>query len=119
MAREKIIAEGGSINGEQVTISVEGTKVRMDIVAEIDGETVLFEVKNGPLAGYTHNQRIVYPQLSAPLPEMPGSMSISDYMSLQNSMGTGASFTPVGDNAGRIWQDGGTIINYKFIIIKF
>lgn len=48
-----------------------GVRVRADIVADINGEIHIIEVKNGPHASYTHNQRIVYPQMENNVPIIP------------------------------------------------
>ncbi|MCF0173451.1 MAG: hypothetical protein HUJ91_06985, partial [Bacteroidales bacterium] len=95
MAKNQIICEGGTIQGEEVTIEVDGTKVRVDIVAEIDGKMTLIEVKNGPHAGFTANQKVVYPKIMLDKPFV----------------------YPVGSNANAIFRV--PTNDYNFIIIKF
>jgi hypothetical protein len=48
----------------EVTFDVKGTRVRPDIVATRGGDMRVIEVKTGPSAGYTTNQRIAYPQFA-------------------------------------------------------
>lgn len=48
-----------------------GTRVRVDAAFELNGETVLMEVKNGPYANLTPNQAIVYPQMEVLLSLVP------------------------------------------------
>lgn len=117
--RKKVTDQGGMVSRKQVTIKVGDTKVRVDMVADFDGEKVLIEVKNGPYAGYTHNQRIVYPQMASPLPEMTPGMRISDYLALQKSLQPRIPITPVGSNALSVWPNGTPTIDYSFIIIRF
>ena len=95
------------------------TKVKLDMVADFNGEKVLVEVKNGPSAHFTHNQNIVYPKMSASSSVLPEGLSIKEFLSLQNSFHPTAPITPVGNNAYSIWPQGTTITDYKFIIIRF
>jgi len=63
MAEQEIVANGGKILANEVTLEVNGVRVRVDIAADFNGEITLIEVKNGPSAGFTPNQKIVYPQM--------------------------------------------------------
>lgn len=38
---------------------------------KINGEVRLYEVKNGPSAGFTPNQRMAFPQMNGELPIIP------------------------------------------------
>ena len=62
-AIENFKAEGGTVLGTEVTIEVDGVRIKLDFVGDIDGERVLAEVKNGLKAGFTKNQKIVFPKL--------------------------------------------------------
>lgn len=119
MAEEMVQDQGGKVLNKQVTVKLDNTKVRLDMVAEFDGEKVLIEVKNGAHAGFTHNQSIVYPQLSSPLPELPSGMSIRDFLALQRSIQPHTPIIPVGSNAMVLGPNGQPITNYTFIIIRF
>ena len=46
-------------------------RVRVDIAADFNGEIRLIEVKNGPHAGFTPNQKIAYPQMEGQMPIIP------------------------------------------------
>ena len=94
-----IYAEGKIvILQKEVTIEVNGVRVRVDIATQSPNmEITLFEVKNGPYANLTPNQKIVYPQM------------MLDH----------APIVPIGQNAARVWpQIGQPTTNYVFIIIK-
>lgn len=95
MAIKEVKAEGGVYRGKEVTVRVNDTKVRFDFVADIDGQMTFFEVKNGPHAGFTPNQKIVYPDMLLNKPMV----------------------YPVGKNAHSIFQS--PTNNYNFVIIKF
>ncbi|MDR3046715.1 MAG: hypothetical protein LBU51_03750 [Bacteroidales bacterium] len=60
--QEEILPNGGTATTE-VTLEVNVIRVRVDIAADFNGEITLIEVKNGPHAGFTPNQKIVYPQM--------------------------------------------------------
>lgn len=94
-AIEEVRAQGGDVRGKEVTIRVNGTKVRMDFVTMSDNEMTFYEVKNGPHAGFTPNQKIVYPEMLLNKPVV----------------------YPVGEVAKNIFKDPRN--NYNFIIIKF
>ena len=95
MAIKQVEAEGGVFRGKEVTVRVNGTKVRFDFVADVDGQMTFFEVKNGPHAGFTPNQKIVYPDMLLNKPMV----------------------YPVGRNAHKIFQIHTDV--YNFVIIKF
>ena len=65
MATEQVKEDGGTILGKEVTIKYEdGTRVRIDIVSQNkDGMIELWEIKNGLHAGFTPNQKSVYPKM--------------------------------------------------------
>ncbi|MCR5363869.1 MAG: hypothetical protein K6E44_04795 [Bacteroidales bacterium] len=119
MARDMVYSENGTIPGEQVTVDIDGTKVRLDMVADFDGQKVLIEVKNGPYAGFTHNQSIAYPRIYGDLPYLPKGSQIRDFLSLENFPKPMVPITPVGANALRVWGNSQYVYNYKFIIIRF
>ena len=57
-AIEEFKAEGGTVYHKEVTIEIDGIRNRFDFVGEKDGVLHLFEVKNGPHARLTTNQKI-------------------------------------------------------------
>ena len=59
----QITDEGGEILEHELTLKVNGTRVRVDMAAKIDNQLTLIEVKTGAHAGFTKNQSIVYPQM--------------------------------------------------------
>ena len=63
-AFNEITTDGGKVLSQEVTLGVNGVKVRVDIAADFNGEIHLIEVKNGPSAGFTPNQKIAYPQMT-------------------------------------------------------
>ena len=62
-AVDEYTEKGAKLLSKEVTLEVNGTRVRVDAAFELNGETVLMEVKNGPYANLTPNQAIVYPQM--------------------------------------------------------
>jgi hypothetical protein len=62
----------------EVTFEVNGTRIRVDIVGEFNGEIRLYEVKNGPSAGFTPNQTIAFPQMNGELPIIPRGQNAFD-----------------------------------------
>jgi len=70
-AEQEVVAQGGRVLSREVTLEVNGVRVRVDIAADFNGEISLIEVKNGPSAGFTPNQRIVYPQMTDGIPIIP------------------------------------------------
>jgi RHS repeat-associated protein len=52
--------QGGEVLGTEVTFDVNGVRTRVDIVANIDGVVTLIEVKNGPYASFTTNQKAAF-----------------------------------------------------------
>lgn len=119
MADDKIVSENGEILGRQVSFDIDGTRVKVDKVAKMGDDVFLVEVKNGPSARLTHNQRIAYPKLSSPLPELPKGMSISDFLSHQAPIQPSFNVTPIGGNTPVIWESGHQISGFKFLIIHF
>ena len=79
-AVEEFRNEGGTVLKEEVTIELNGARNRFDFVGAKNDIPYLFEIKNGPNAGLTPNQKINLPQL------------------MQNK----PAFTPVGKNAMKI-----------------
>ena len=93
--------EGGVVYSQQVTIKVNGVTIRPDFVGYKDGMLYIYEVKNGPYAGFTKNQKMVISEI---LKERPV-------------------FIPRGVNAGRVPMFQDLIINnrpytgnYNFVI---
>ncbi|MBQ9548244.1 MAG: hypothetical protein IJV01_03680 [Bacteroidales bacterium] len=60
--KNSIEAKGYSVERE-VPLRLGKTQVRVDLMTEMNNRPVFIEVKNGPHAGLTHNQEIVYPKL--------------------------------------------------------
>ena len=64
IAEAQFIRDGGEILAEEVSMKVNGTIVRMDFIGrDSNGVLQFFEVKNGPYARFTPNQKIVLPQM--------------------------------------------------------
>ena len=62
---DEIIQNGGTILGTEVTIEVNGIRIRPDIVyRNKEGLLIFSEVKNGPRARLTHNQGRALPIMS-------------------------------------------------------
>jgi hypothetical protein len=100
--QEEVLSNGGSVISREVTLEVGGVRVRVDVAADFNGEIHLIEVKNGPFAGFTQNQSIVYPQMmdGVRVPIVPrGNNALS--------------LTPYG------WQIGQSTTQYRLIIIKY
>lgn len=108
----------GELIGNQTLFDVDGTKVRFDYVAKIGDDHVFVEVKNGPYAGYTTNQRIVYPKFGLPLSEYYGDVPIREFLSMQPIIKPSVSLTPIGKHAMDAWEKV-TSKEFKFIVIKF
>lgn len=117
-AKDIVTSENGSISARQATFDIDGTRVRVDYVADFGGDQVLIEVKNGPFAGFTHNQSIAYPKIyGGKLPTL--SVDSSIYNLIKDLPQPSVPITPVGKNAYKIWKSFDTHFEYKFIIIKF
>lgn len=72
LAVENFRAQGGTMIQREVTIEVDGVRVRVDFAGyDKNGRLQLFEVKNGPYARPTHNQSIVLPKLQQGKPFVP------------------------------------------------
>jgi hypothetical protein len=84
MAEQEFVESGGTVLSQEVTIKVVGGEktIRPDFVGEKDGIIYVYEVKNGPKASFTPNQKVNIPKLFEP----------------------GASFIPIGKNAAEIKQ---------------
>ena len=98
-AIDEYTAKGADLLSKEVSLDVNGTRVRLDAAFKLNGETILMEVKNGPHAGFTPNQAIAYPQMKLGVPVIPR-----------------------GYNAGLVFgarQIGVPTNNYKFVIIRF
>lgn len=63
-AEQDIISQGGTPIAREVTLDVGDVRVRVDMAAKINNEVHFIEVKNGPSAGFTPNQKIAYPQMT-------------------------------------------------------
>ena len=61
-AIESIRSKGGTNVTKEVSIDVNGTRVRIDVAADVHGKTYLYEIKTGH-GGFTPNQSIAYPQM--------------------------------------------------------
>lgn len=61
--QEEIIDKGGVVLNREVTLEVNGVRVRVDVAADFNGKIILMEVKNGPYSRLTPNQKIVYPEM--------------------------------------------------------
>ena len=70
-AIQEIEAQGGTVLIREVTLEVNGVRVRVDLAADFNGQITLIEVKNGPSAGFTPNQNIVYPKMIDGIPIVP------------------------------------------------
>lgn len=57
------IENGGVVYSKEVTIELEGVTNRFDFVGKQDNLLYLYEVKNGPSARMTINQRIIIPKM--------------------------------------------------------
>ena len=55
--------EGGRVLGTEVTVEVNGIRTRVDFIGEKNGKLFLYEVKNGPHAHLTPNQKKAIPLL--------------------------------------------------------
>lgn len=98
-AIDEYTAKGADLLSKEVSLDVNGTRVRLDAAFKLNGETILMEVKNGSHAGFTPNQAIAYPQMELGVPVIPR-----------------------GFNAGLVFgtkQIGVPTNNYKFVIIRF
>lgn len=103
MAREVLRARGIESFTKEVTIEADNIRVRVDIAYRVGDEIHLVEVKNGPHAGYTHNQRRVYPK-----------MKLTD--------GDKVLIIPRGKKAENIWgkgQIGVPTKDYYFEVLRF
>ena len=93
---------GNRMSASDWTLAQDGTgfAFRRGIAAQSPNmEITLVEVKNGPYANFTPNQKIVYPQM------------MLDH----------APIVPLGQNAANVWglaQVGQPTTNYTIIIIK-
>ena len=71
-AIEEIKSGGGEILGKEVSLDVGDVRVRVDLAAKINNKIQLIEVKNGPYARFTSNQKIAYPLMeSTHIPVIP------------------------------------------------
>ena len=62
-AKQEFIDDGGIIYGEQMSIEVDGVRIRPDFIGYKDNVLHIYEVKNGPKAGFTPNQKAVIPKI--------------------------------------------------------
>ena len=103
VAEQQIIASGGKVLAREVTLEINGVRVRVDIAADFRGEIHFIEVKNGPYARFTPNQEVAYPQMLLP-------------------DGIRPAVIPVGDNAIPLFgpnQVGQPTTQYQLIIIWY
>ena len=66
-AIEEFKSQGGTVYAQEVSVDVPDgaggfVRNRFDFVGELDGKLHLFEIKNGPKAGFTPNQKINLPK---------------------------------------------------------
>ena len=88
-AIEDFINQGGHDIVKEVTIEINGVPTRLDFVGyDKNGVLSLFEVKNGPKASFTKNQKIIWPQ-------------IENNSSFFNPSSNSMQFIPVGTNAAK------------------
>lgn len=92
---------GHEILGQEVTLEVPeaNTRVRVDLVTSNNDRINFIEVKNGPHARMTHNQRIAYPLMQHSTPVVPIGNNV---LNLNINLRTGISTT-----------------NYKFYYFHF
>ena len=98
-ARQIIENAGGQDITTEVSIISDGTRVRLDLAANMNNMPYLIEVKSSLSAGFTPNQSIVYPRMSVNSP-----------------------ITPIGNNAINIFGYGAInqlTNNYTFVIWRF
>jgi RHS repeat-associated protein len=62
-AMQEFEARGGRVLGSEITVEVGGTRIRLDFAGEMHSELHFVEVKNGPQAGLSTNQRVTFPQM--------------------------------------------------------
>ncbi|HBN05418.1 MAG TPA: hypothetical protein DD434_06475, partial [Bacteroidales bacterium] len=82
-AAEELKAQGYKIQSQEITLEVEGVRVRVDLGASFNGEVHFIEVKNGPSAGFTPNQKIVYPKMMENIPVIPKGFNAMKMQELQ------------------------------------
>lgn len=75
---------GYDIAAREVTVEASGVRVRVDFAIIDDGIVHLHEVKNGPFAGFTPNQKIVYPQMLEGIPIIPRGINAATVFGSQN-----------------------------------
>jgi hypothetical protein len=104
-AEQEIISQGGTPLTREVTLEVGDVRVRLDIAADFNGEIHLIEVKNGPSAGFTPNQKIAYPQMAdgVRVPVIP----------------RGTNALPITTKYPQLWQIGQATTQYRLIIIHY
>lgn len=61
-AMREFKAEGGIVHAQEVTVELDGVRTRFDFVGSLDEQLHLVEVKTGPHAGFTPNQKINIPK---------------------------------------------------------
>ena len=93
IAREQLENMGAKDITSEVSFIQGGTKVRLDLVARNDGMPLLVEVKSSLDAGFTPNQKIVYPKMLNNAPIIPvGNKASSFFNGLPPSELTGYKF---------------------------
>lgn len=87
MAEEEYIAQGGTVIAKEVTVDVNGTRIRLDFVGrDSDGILHFFEVKYGPHARLTPNQKIAIPNLENNLKTFPSQRTLQIIPRGKNAM---------------------------------
>lgn len=102
--QEEVISKGGKILHAEVSVKVNGKMVRVDFAADLNnGKVTLFEIKNGPYARLTPNQKLAYPLMKGenPIPIIP--------------KGENANFFKIDG----FWKVGSSTNTYEFKIIHY
>lgn len=61
-AMREFKSKGGVVHSQEVTVELNGVKNRFDFVGTLNEKLYLYEVKTGPNAGFTPNQKINLPK---------------------------------------------------------
>ena len=108
-AVKEIEKNGGKIIEREVTIEVNGIRVRVDICSYENKTLYLIEVKNGPYAGFTPNQNYAYPLMK------DGNIPIIPY----GSHAENVSVFIMENNAAIYWKVGQPTTQYTLRIIRY
>ena len=108
-AVKEIEENGGKVIEREVTIEVNGVRVRVDICSYENKTLYLIEVKNGPYAGFTPNQNYAYPLMQ------DGNVPIIPY----GSHAENVSVFIMDNNAAIYWEVGQPTTQYTLRIIRY